>query len=77
MNQGNNGCVKTKMFCDEMWEDFLLIDLPPQKEEDKIHLKMTVPSFGKLNGTFQIVKKKQVYNAKESGYVQHIHIQPD
>jgi hypothetical protein len=73
---GSNGCVKSKIFCDEMWNGGLLIELPLLDEGESIELQMTVPSFGELDGEFTIEDRSHTYNSERVGYIQRLVITP-
>lgn len=70
------GLVKTKLFCDDMWEGGMVIELPPQRSGQRLFLDMTVPSFGALEGWFDVVDVEQRYLADHGGYRQHVYIDP-
>lgn len=73
-----SGYLKSKIFCDSIWEGGILIELPRLFEGEEISLQLTIPDFGALDGPFKVNRVKHSYDGENGkGYTQLVYLKPE
>jgi hypothetical protein len=66
------GLVRSEILCPDVWGDpSYFLDLPVMYEGDRIHLSFTIPTFGKIEGFFEVTGHLHLYDSR-TGYTQRL-----